>query len=249
MSAVAGGSLEAAAQATMPLITAHAKGIGFTIVAPGGVHRADVRNALLLVKADGPIRTARDLNWQVVASNSLGDVNDMAVHNWVDKNGGDSSTLHPIELPYTVMAAALLNGRVAAASLLSPILDQALQAGGLRVLADVHDSIAKHFMTSCWFAMEPYVTTHRDAFRRFAGVMRETTAFANTHHAETVDLLAAFTGLDSATIARSTRRAFGSTLGPSDLQPLIDVGVKYKVIPKSFPAADLISPAVTDLLR
>ena len=131
-SAVAGGALEVAAQATMPLITGHARGIAFTMVAPGAVHRTAVRTALLLVRADSPIRTARDLNGKIVASNSLGDVNTLAVRNWVDQNGGDSSTLHPVELPYSVMAAALLDGRIAAASILSPILDQALQAGGLR---------------------------------------------------------------------------------------------------------------------
>ncbi len=39
------------------------------------------------------------------------------------------------------------------------------------------------------------------------------------------------------------RASYTATLVPSDIQPVIDLAVKYKVIEKGFPAADLISEA------
>jgi ABC-type nitrate/sulfonate/bicarbonate transport system substrate-binding protein len=124
-----------------------------------------------------------------------------------------------------------------------------LESGSVRVLADVHDSLAKRFMTSCWVAMAGYVASHRDVIRRFAGVMKESLVYCNAHHAETVDILAAYTGLDARTITRSTRRVFATTADPSELQPVVDAAVRYKVLAKGFRAAELVSPAVADIFR
>ena len=74
----------------------------------------------------------------------------------------------------------------------------------------------------------------------FARAMKEAAEYTNTHHAETVDLISKFTGIDAAMVRTMTRTQAGTTLDPGLIQPVIDASAKYKDIPTSFAARDII---------
>jgi ABC-type nitrate/sulfonate/bicarbonate transport system substrate-binding protein len=75
---------------------------------------------------------------------------------------------------------------------------------------------------------------------RFAqGVMQGAT-YTNAHHAEAVDLVSAFTKVSPAVVASMTRVTCGLRLDPREIQPVIDVNVKYNVIPARFDAREII---------
>jgi NitT/TauT family transport system substrate-binding protein len=249
LAAVTGGTLQFGASATMPLIAAHAHGVRFEAVASLIMHVSDVHDSLMLVRKDSPIRSGADMNGKTFAAATLNDVNAISTLAWIDKTGGDSRTVHIVELPYPAMAAALDEGRVALATVLSPILDQALATGKLRAVGSSHDAIGKQFMAGAWFVTAEYAAANPDVIRRFATVMHEANAYANTHHAETVEIAAAFIGLDPAVVARSTRTHFGTTLDPRDIQPVIDVAARYNVIDKPFDARELINPIAQRAMR
>jgi endonuclease V-like protein UPF0215 family len=60
-----------------------------------------------------------------------------------------------------------------------------------------------------------------------------------------VEPLAAFTAVPAAVISKMTRAAMATTLDPKLIQPVIDVCVRYKVIPAPFQAAEMIASGVS----
>jgi len=91
--------------------------------------------------------------------------------------------------------------------------------------------------------LKDYVARNRDVVQRFLGVLYRAQVYTSAHHAETVDALAAFTGIEAATIAQMTRATPGALLDARDLAPVIDAAVKAKAIDRAFDPHELISPA------
>jgi NitT/TauT family transport system substrate-binding protein len=156
----------------------------------------------------------------------------------MDQNGGDSSTVKFIEIPFPAMPAALEARRIDAAFIAEPFLTVALKTG--RVLAYGYDSIAKHFLFGAFFTTPQWAQDHPDVVSRFAVAIRETAAWANKNPVKSGEILAKYTKIDPAVIASMTRARFAEQLTPALMQPLIDVSAKYNGF-ASFPAQELLS--------
>jgi ABC-type nitrate/sulfonate/bicarbonate transport system substrate-binding protein len=139
------------------------------------------------------------------------------------------------------MTTALEQGRVQAIVHLKPFLTDAVDSGKARIVALVYSSIGNRFLESAWFASTSYQATHRDTVAKFARVVAQASAYTNAHHAQTVDLLAAWTGIDPQRIARVPRAVTGTTLQGRDLQPVIDLAARYNLIGKAFNANEIIA--------
>jgi NitT/TauT family transport system substrate-binding protein len=240
--AVAGGAAQFALSSLVGVIAAHDKGIPFTLVAPAGVVTSDVPYSQFVVRSDSPIKTGRDLNGKTIGAAGLKDMDTVAIMNWVDQNGGDSKTLHFIEMPGPVALAAIEEGRIDGADLNTPTLTRGLEGGKVRTLAQIFDAIAPRFSNTGWFTTTDYATKNHDIVTRFARVMTDAAAYCNAHHADTVTLVAENAKIDAKLVARMARITFGDYLRPADIQPLINVAAKYGVIAKPFDARALISP-------
>ena len=65
--AIAGDAADIGRSSTLPLVTAHAKGIPFTLIAPGGMYQASASGAGIVVASDSTVRSASDLNGKTVS--------------------------------------------------------------------------------------------------------------------------------------------------------------------------------------
>ena len=63
----------------------------------------------------------------------------------------------------------------------------------------------------------------------------------NTDPAGSVQAVAELTKQDPAVVAKSVRSIFGETIEPALLQPVIDVGARYAMLKRSFPASEIIA--------
>jgi hypothetical protein len=70
--------------------------------------------------------------------------------------------------------------------------------------------------------------------------VRQATLYTNAHHAETVPILAAYSHIDPAVIAKMNRLTNATAVVPQEIQPVIDAAVKYKVIDGTFSAQDFL---------
>jgi NitT/TauT family transport system substrate-binding protein len=239
--AVVGRSVEIGKANLLSLIGARSHGIALQLVAPGELWLTDKPISGMIVLKDGPITGAKDLNGKTLPAGGLHDLLETASRAWVDANGGDSKTLHFIEMSSSIAPQALVDGRIAAATLSTPYLGNALATGKFRVLGRPEDAIAKRFMITGWFASEPTIQQNHDALMRFAQVCQQAAAYTDVHTAETVALTAPFWGIEPDVLAHMNRAYVAGVIDPKDIQPLADAALKYGVIEKPLDVADLIS--------
>jgi NitT/TauT family transport system substrate-binding protein len=238
--AVAGGSVDIGKSSIVSIVTAHAKGLPFVWIAPASMYVPAAPDGGLIVATNSPIKTGRDLNGKIVATPSLGDLNTIATRAWVDQNGGDSKLVQFVEVPVAAQAAALDEGRIAAGGIINPFLGEALASGKARFLAPFYSAIANRFMLSGWFTTVDFAAKHRDAIASFQRIIDTTSTYTNAHHAETVPLLATWSGITLDAAAHAPRMTNGTRIAAEDVQPVIDLLARYGVIPKAFDAREMI---------
>jgi NitT/TauT family transport system substrate-binding protein len=239
--AVVGGSLDIGKSNCLQLITAHVRGVPFVVIAPAAVAGTESHEAGILVASSAPIHSARDLNGKTVGVTTLVTIELIGTRAWIDANGGDSTTIKFVEVSPSATQAAIEQGRIAAGTILEPQLSAALATGTMRLLAYPYGAIAKRFEGADWFTTADYVAKHRDVVERFERVVHDANVYVAAHETATIPLIAAYTGIDPATLARMRHPERPAYLNASELQVLIDAAARYGFIPKAFPARELYS--------
>ena len=243
LAALAGGSIDVTGTSLLPFLSARSKGLPLTIVAPLAAYSPDSVYAAILVKKEATYKTGRDLNGKTIASPALRDLNWVASMAWIDQNGGDSSTVKSIEVPASVIPAALEDGRIDAATVTTPRYVQAVNGGKVRILGKSYEAIGKHFTFAAIVSTVEFAAKNPDAIARFGRAIRDATLYTNTHHDQTLALYAAFAKIDPKDIAGAPRAESAQYVDAKDIQPMIDVAVKYGVLAKTINPQELISAA------
>lgn len=242
LASLVGGSTQVALTSDLPVFQGHAHGVGFTAVAPAQWYLSEAATAgTILVKKDSPIRSGRDLDGKTIAVQSLRDLNWAGTMAWIDATGGDSRTVKAVELPLPAVVPAIDDGRIDAGSVQTPFLEEGIAAGKVRILAKGYDAIGKRFEAALYVSMADYVNANRDAMSRWAHGMHDAVVYTNSHTAEMNDLVASFTKMDPAIVAKTFRTTDPEYLDPKTLQPVIDAAYRYKLIDRDFPAAEIFS--------
>jgi NitT/TauT family transport system substrate-binding protein len=238
--AVAGGSIEIGKGNIVSIIAAHAHNVPLVIVAPAAIYDPKTPDAALVVAAGSPIKTAKDLVGKVVGVTSLNDLSAMATQAWMEQNGADWKATQFIEVPYPSLMPALTQNRVQAIVLLKPFITDAVQANQAQVLGLVYNAVSPRFLESIWFTNGDYYASHKEPLTRFAKVVADASAYTNTHPSDTVDLLSSFTSTDPQRATQIPRMVNGTSLQAKEIQPVIDIAAKFKLIPKTFDAQEII---------
>jgi NitT/TauT family transport system substrate-binding protein len=239
---VIAGAMDVGKSSLVSLISAYARGIPFVMIAPSAIHLKDDANDGVMVLANSPLKSALDLQGKVVACTAIGDIGYLGLRAMIDEMGGDSSTVKFIELSTTTLGATLEQGRVDAGVTNEPYMSKDLGTGKFRMLTDMLNGYGpKPILESAFFATKDYVAKNRDAMARFAKVMAQASAYANTHIPETLPLMISFSGMDAHAAAIMHKTSTALSFDPSQIQPVIDVAAKYKIIPKTFSARDMLS--------
>jgi NitT/TauT family transport system substrate-binding protein len=202
---VASGTFDIGKSSIIPLLNAHQHGVPITIVAPASVWNGKSEFAALLVRADAPFKTGKDLEGKLIGVQSLNDLNEIATDAWVALHGGDPATLKFVEFPMAAAVVALKEKRIDAAAFVQPVLDNALVGGQLRPLAGAYGGIAPQYLFAAWFSSKSWVHDHPDAAREFARIVTEAAQYTNGHHNETAAMVAQFTSIPLNVIQHMTR--------------------------------------------
>jgi NitT/TauT family transport system substrate-binding protein len=239
--AVVGGSIDIGKSSLFSLIAAHAKGIPIVLIAAAGVYSSKFPAVGILVKTGSPIRTAKDLTGKSIAVQALDDQFAVSVKAWVDQHGGDSSTLKFIELPSSAATAAIVDGRVDAASFTNPNLSESLATGKVTSIGYPFDAIGSFFIQSGYFTTASYFAANRPLIEKFVRAINESSAYIDSHQAQTAETLATFTKIPLDVITHMARTGLNAKLDARNVQPLVDAAFKYKAIPANFNAKDMIA--------
>jgi NitT/TauT family transport system substrate-binding protein len=238
--AVVGGALDLGKSSIVSLMAAHVKGVPLAIVCPGAIYDARTPYAALVMPADASYKTGKDLEGKTVASPALNDFNSLVTKMWVDQNGGDSSLVQFVEMPNVAQAAALAAHRIDGAVLQQPDLQNALDSGKVKQLGLAYSAISQQFMFAGWFASTDWATKHPDLVRTFRRVAIEAAKYTNAHHAETAGILADATKMPLTVVSQMPRVDSATALDEKLIQPMVDAAAKYKMLPHTFPAKEMI---------
>jgi NitT/TauT family transport system substrate-binding protein len=242
IAALIGGSLDVARGSLLPLISARSHGVPVEIIAPAELWDANKPSEGIVVLKESSIASGRDLNGSTMPAASLLDFDEMSSRAWIDATGGDSRTVKFIELPSSVVLAALEQGRIAAAFLSNPFLTNAIASGRAKVIGLPNSAIAKRFLVTCYCSTETFVGANRDAIRKFADALIRSAAYANSHRAEVLPVIAPYWGVPASVIAAMSVTTGASRLDTREIQPLIDAALRYGVIKTPITAKSMIAP-------
>jgi NitT/TauT family transport system substrate-binding protein len=239
VAAVVAGALDIGYTTIDSVASIHAHNIPLVVIAPATdyIDPASVKTAGVLVRPDSPIRTAKDLSGKTIASPALHSLGTTGASAWIDANGGDSSTVSYVEIPFPAQPAALAAGRVDGIFEVEPFYGAA--AKNFRVLFSGYSAISKHFLLNLWVTTPDWARTHADLVSRFVSVIHETAVWANSHHEQSGAMLAKYTNIPAETIAAMVRSHYAEELTPGIMQPGIDASAKYNAFP-TFPASALL---------
>ena len=238
LAAVAGGAVDVGFANLISIAVAYKHNVPVTLLAPGSLYTASIPTSVLMVPKDSPAKTGRDLNGKTLAVNGLKTITQYAPELWIDKNGGDSTTVKFVEMTFPQIVEALSSNRVDAAIVADPFIAQAKPAA--RILADAYDAIGSRYIIGCWFSTTQWAAAHPALAGRFAQAIARTAQWANTHKPQSGVILAKYSKMDPAVAATMLRVDYAPRFVKSDMQPVIDLVARYGGLPASFPADELI---------
>jgi len=239
VAAVASGAGDIGFSVVTSTAVAHERGIPVRFIAPGAMWVTANGTAQLVVAKDSPLQTAASFNGKTIAVTGLADLTYYGTKAWLERNGGDTSTVKWVELPFPEMAAAVAQHRVDAAMIAEPFLEAAKPL--VKFVAPVDDAVAPRFMSTGWIATDGWIKAHPAEAEKFAAIMSRTSQWANTHQKESAAILQHHTRITPEVAATMSRVEYATTLDPKMLQPSIDAAAKYSTTPmRDTPAAELI---------
>jgi NitT/TauT family transport system substrate-binding protein len=242
VSALMGGAIDAGVASIASLSTAHARGLPILAVAAGGIYNGAFPTSVLAVLENSPLHTAKDLTGKTIAVQTLGELAAFSMMSWIDKNGGDGKSVKFLELPTSSMTDALIKGRVDAAFIAEPFYTQAKPA--VRLFAPTYDGVSKRFLINAWCAQHDWIERNTATAKKFIAAMHTAAVWGNQPRNQSASgtILGKYTKIAPETVAKMQRAQFATKLDPAMLQPVIDVSAQYGVIPKAFPASEVIAP-------
>lgn len=245
MSAVSGGSLDIGQTNIVALAAAHERGLPIAFLCATNYYASKgATTGIVVVDRDGPIKAAKDLEGKTVAVSGLQEIAGLAVRNWIDTSGADSTKVKFLELPFPAMPEAVRAKRVDAAAINKAFAPTAGNPGdALRAIAQAYDSVAPRFVISGWFGTNEWIAAHPAEAKRFLGVMRDATKWANANKHDASVMLAKALKADLEKIEALPRPEYQTVLTPQLVQPGITLAARYGLIKAAFPAADVISAA------
>lgn len=222
--AVVGGDLQFGCSNVVSLGSAHSRGIPFVIIAPGAYYDSNAPTAAGVVAPNAPYKSAKELSGKIIGGISVGGLDQVAMWAWIDKSGGNVSTLKYVELNPSAMADAVAAGRVDACSLNDPDLSAAVAAGKVRILGKAWDAISKLFIQTAWFTTRDYLAQNKETVRRFQQAIVAAGAWANANPVPAAGIIEKYILIKE---PRATVR-FATKMDPGLIQVVYDTGTKYK---------------------
>jgi NitT/TauT family transport system substrate-binding protein len=238
-SAVASGSIDITYGTIPNIAIAHVKGLPFVIIAPGISDSATHFGGALMVAMNSTLQSGKDFNGKTLGTAGLGTIGEYNPRNWIDRHGGDSSTVKFIEIPFSETADAIAAGRIDGGYLSEPFVTLAERRKLAKMIPGTDDAMGPEYLATAWFTTSSWAQSHTDAVARFASAMHNAAVWANANQSKTVPMLQRYLKADPALTAQTRRPHYAERLVTAQVQPYIDVTARYaKFAP--FPATELI---------
>ncbi len=209
------------------LLLAHSQGLPLKVVSNGnnstGVDGEDF--AGLMVKADSPIKSPKDLEGKTVAANTLENIVDTSVRASVRKDGGDPTKVKFTALPFPEQPAALAAGQVDAVFVVEPFQQAVLAAGGRKIASSYVDA-APNLAVALYFTSQQLQAENPDLVKRFTEAMAESLSYADGHPDEARQIIGTYTKIAPEVIEKVTLPKWPAEINRDSVDALADLALE-----------------------
>ena len=214
-------------------LIADSKGLPLKIVAQGDFGASDPKKAwgVLLVKGNGPIKTAKDLEGKKIAVNTLNNICPVTINAALQKRGVDISKISYREIAFPDMLPALQKGEVSAACEVEPFVTIGKSQGD-RGLAPFYYDTAPHLPVAQYLTTEKYISENPDVVRRFTTAMNKSLSYAQSHSDEVRAIIPTYTEIDKKTAQQIQLPTFSPKPNRAAERTIANYMVRYKLIPE-----------------
>ncbi|PYO03221.1 MAG: hypothetical protein DMD91_01605 [Candidatus Rokuibacteriota bacterium] len=241
--ALASGAINIGWTNVVSMCQGHLQGFDFRFLANGAIVKRGTHDfSGLMVGVDSPIKTGKDLEGKTMGINTLGNVAQATAMLWVDKHGGDSSKVKWVEMPMPQMAPALVQKQIDACVAVDPFVTVAVRVQKqAKLIGQPLGEVAPRFLIASYFSSEAWIEKNQATVKSFVAAINRGIDAHNANPEEAKAVIAKHTGLKPELVKDIALPAFERKLIESDIEPLLDAAVRYKMVEKKFPPKELIS--------
>jgi NitT/TauT family transport system substrate-binding protein len=241
--ALASGALNIGWSNVVSVYQGHLEGFDYRFIANGAINKRGTNDVFgFQVAVDSPIKSAKDLTGKTIAANTLSNIIQASGMHWIDSNGGDSSKVKWVEVPFPQMEPAVVQKNIDAFVAVEPFVTVPSKVNNkTRVLGYPLGGIAPRLLIASYFCSDAWTQKNGDAVKAFITALGRGIDAHNANLEEAKATIAKNTGLKPEFLQLMALPAFEKRIQESDLQPLMDVAFKYKLIAKKFPPREVIS--------
>jgi NitT/TauT family transport system substrate-binding protein len=226
--AVVSGDFDIGFSNTVSMLIAGSKNLPIQIIAPGVFGDADDSKVWedLLVKKDGPIKSAKDLEGKTIAVNTLNNICGVTINASLEKEGVDISKLKYAEVPFPEMIGALQKGRVDGACVVEPFVSQG-KADGMKGIDPFYLNTAPNLTVATFFASKEYIAKNGAVVDRFVTAMKKSLDYAQAHPDEVRGVLTEYTKIPPEAADKINLPQWKSELTTDTIETLSQLSKKY----------------------
>ena len=243
--ALASGALNVGWSNVVSVYQAHLERFDYRFVANGAINKRATNDVFgFQVAEDSPIKSAKDLNGKTIASNTLNNIIHASGQHWIDSNGGDSSKVKWVEVPFPQMEPALVSKHIDAFIAVEPFVTVPAKVNKkTKVLGYPLGGIAPRLLIASYFCSAAWIQKNGATVKAFIAALNRGIDAHNANPEEAKANVAKHTGLKPDFLKLMALPAFEKRILESDLQPMIDVAFRYKLIGRKFAPREVISKA------
>lgn len=177
-----------------------------------------------LIGAEGPkYRQITDLTNAKIAVNDLHGLGVLLTSAVLDSHGIPASGVSFVEVSFSNMGNALMQGTVNAAWFIEPFITQLEMSSGLRTITSTTTGLTADFPQSGYVCSRSWARANKDALATFVSVLSQAQQLATSRPSAVADVLPAYTGIKPEVATLMAQGSYPTTLSPVRLQRVADL--------------------------
>lgn len=240
LAGVTAGNIDIGTTTPISIASASVRGFPLVMVAGGALSTERVRVFMVVTTKNVAFTSAKEFEGKTIAINALKSASEVTLDAWLAKYGADPFKVKKTETNFPEMGAAVARGAVAAAVIVEPFLDVAVQQYDLQIIGNPGFAIGPSYLNSVWFSTRDYAQAHPEVIARFQKAIYDAQRWANKNTLQSGLILAKYAKMNPAVVRTMIRSPYAERLVASDVQPFLDAASKYGVLPRPVVADTLI---------
>ena len=250
--ALAAGQVQVTFSNIISIVLGAKQGLGFKVFAAGaGTGDAPPDLAGIVVKKGSSLKTGKHFEGKRIAVNTRNNVIWLYARAWVQATGGDPDKVTYLEVPFPQMNDALRGDRVDGAFVVEPFLSAGTASGMGEVIGWPYFTVQKRIPIGMYAATESYIKANPGVIERFTRAYNKGVDWVNQNKGsdEWTKIISGYTRMKPEQIKGLNIPVFDKTIDVGQVEPVIELMRKHKMLEGSFDTKALFHSTVTQVVK